>query len=122
LGALDRESVLFPLIAGAEVCCFPSYSEAFALTPLESMAIGKAVIFTKRSSGPEAIEDGVSGLLCDPSDPQDIADKIMFCFDHPAQANQMAQAGQRRVGECFGYEKWLFENSSFYKSLTGEIK
>jgi len=120
LGAVDRETVLFPLLTSGGVCCYPSYSEAFSLAPLESMAIGKAVVFTKLSSGPEAIEDGVSGLLCDPSDPKDIADKIMFYFDHPKQAAKMAKEGQKRVQDRFGYEKWIFDNVCFYKSLIGD--
>lgn len=117
LGAVDRETVLFPLLASAEVCCFPSYSEAFALTPLESMAIGKAVVFSKLSSGPEAIEDGVSGLLCDPADPEDIAEKIAFYFDNPKKAAIIAENGRKRVAECFGYKKWVKENIEYFTHL-----
>ena len=118
LGAVERETVLFPLLASAEVCCFPSYSEAFALTPLESMAIGKAVVFTKLSSGPEAIEDGISGLLCDPSDPKDIAEKISFYFDNPKRADVIAETGRKRVSEHFGYKKWVKENIEYFTRLS----
>ena len=121
LGAVDRETVLFSLLASAEVCCFPSYSEAFALTPLESMAIGKAAVFSKLSSGPEAIEDGISGLLCDPKDPKDIAEKIMYYFDNPDKAKEIAKNGKKRVETLFLYTKWIEENIILYKKICNEI-
>ena len=120
LGSVDREAVLFPLLSSAEVCCFPSYSEAFALTPLESMAIGKPVVFTKLASGPEAIEDGVSGLLCDPKDPKDIAEKIMFYFENPDKAKEIAKNGKKRVETLFSYDKWLKENIALYQKVVDE--
>jgi len=120
LGSIDREKDLFPLISSAEVCCFPSYSEAFALAPLESMALGKPVIFTKLSSGPEAIEDGVSGLLCDPKDPKDIAEKIMFYFENPDKAKEIAENGKKRVETLFSYDKWLEENIALYQKVIDE--
>ena len=120
LGAVDRETVLFPLLVSAEVCCFPSYSEAFALTPLESMAIGKAVVFSKLSSGPEVIENGVSGLLCNPADPEDIAKKIAFYFDNPKRAFEIAKNGKKRVEEKFSYDKWIEQNINMYREIINE--
>jgi len=120
LGSVDRDTVLFPLLLSAEVCCFPSYSEAFALTSLESMAISKPVVFTKLASGPEAIEDGVSGLLCDPKDPKDIAEKIMYYFENPDKAKEIAENGKKRVETLFSYDKWLKENIALYQKVADE--
>ena len=115
LGPLDREKELFPLLSSAEVCCFPSYSEAFALTPLEAMAIGKAVVFTELCSGPEAIEHGVSGLLCNPKNPKDIAEKIMYYFDNKLETNIIKKNAKRRTEKMFGYNHWLDQNIKCYE-------
>lgn len=120
LGSVDREKALFPLLSSAEVCCFPSYSEAFALTPLESMAIGKPVVFSKLTSGPEAIEDGISGLLCNPKDPKDIAEKIMYFFKNPGKAKEIAENGKKRVETLFSYDKWIKENIALYQKGLDE--
>ncbi|ADV46969.1 glycosyltransferase family 4 protein [Nitratifractor salsuginis] len=120
LGAIDRERELFPLLSMAQVCCFPSYVESFSYAPLEAMALRKPVVFTKSSSGPEAIEDGVSGLLCDPKDPKDIAEKIMFLFENPDKAEELAREGQKRVQTIFSYEKWLKKNIDLYKKVLDE--
>lgn len=117
LGAIDRERALFPLIASAEVCCYPSHTEAFGLAPLEAMAIGKAVVFTNTSAGPEVIEDGISGLLCDPTSPKDIAKKIRFYFDNTEKAKVIAQSAKKRTNEVFGYAQWIERNIEYFTDL-----
>jgi glycosyltransferase involved in cell wall biosynthesis len=121
VGALDRESELVPLMKKAEICCFPSYVESFSLVPLEAMSLGKAVIFTKLTSGPEIIEDGISGLLCNPKDPKDIAQKILLLLEDDILRNKIAENGQKRVQENFTFEKFLDENISLYQRIKGKI-
>ena len=117
LGPLDREKELFPLLKKAHVCCFPSYIESFSFVPIEAMALGKAVVFTKFSSGPEAIEDGISGLLCDSKDPVDIAEKIIRLFTDDVLRVFIEVEGKKRVEEKFEYTKWLDENNQFFYKL-----
>jgi len=50
--------------------------EAFGLTCAEAMACGRPVVATSLASGPELVEDGISGLLADPRDPAELASKI----------------------------------------------
>jgi len=105
----------------AEICCFPSYVESFSLVPLEAMSLGKAVIFTKLTSGPEIIEDGISGLLCNPKDPKDIVQKILLLLEDDILRNKIAENGQKRVQENFTFEKFLDENISLYQRIKGKI-
>lgn len=116
-GALDRDTELMPLINKAYFCCFPSHVEAFSLAPMEAMALGKAVIFTKYVSGPELIEDNISGLLADTKDPKDIADKILLLLNNEILCKQIAENGKKRIESNFSYQKWLTENISFYKEI-----
>ncbi|MCC6661327.1 MAG: glycosyltransferase [Phycisphaerales bacterium] len=76
VGARRRAAIVFednrargelgPLIAGASVVCVPSLWDNFPNVCLEAMACGRVVVATRRGGIPEIIEDGVSGLLCDP--------------------------------------------------------
>lgn len=117
LGAVDRDKELFPLIESATVCCFPSYSESFGLAPLEAMAFGKPVVFTKLASGPEVIEDEVSGLLCDPHDPKDIAKKIIKLLSNKALRETIAENGKSRAFELFNFDKWMDDNIQLYEEI-----
>lgn len=118
LGTLNREKELMPLIQKAKFCVFPSHVEAFSLAPIEAMALRKAVIFTKYVSGPELIEDGISGLLADTKNPDDIANKIIELLKDDELCRKIAIKGKERVDKIFSYDKWINENIRFYKEVT----
>lgn len=120
-GPLDREKELFPLLCQAHVCCYPSFSEAFALAPLEAMGLGKAVVYSKLSSGPEAIEDGVTGLLCDPAEPEDIAEKILYYFREPEQMEKIRGNGRRAIQEKFSYTEWIHRNVEMFEAYRKKM-
>lgn len=116
-GPLDREKELFPLIAKSDICCFPSKVESFGIAPVEAMAFYKPVVFTKLAAGPEVIRDGVDGLLCDPYNPNDIADKIALFLEDPQLRNRCAKSAFNRAWSEFTKERMLENNIRFYQSL-----
>lgn len=68
LGQQDRATGIVPLLRRAAICCYPSRSETFGLAPVEAMAVGKPVILFRNGPGRELIEDGLSGMHCNPQD------------------------------------------------------
>ncbi len=123
-----RDGVFFPghvgaselreALATARVAIFPSYSEAFALAPLEAMASGCPTISTKLSSGPEGLRPEVEGLLVDPSRPGEISDAILRIMKDDGLAARLGQAGRDRVLEAFTLAKVLPLNEAFYGSVV----
>ena len=80
LGARPRSEVS-RLMASAHVCVFPSYMETQGIVILEAMACGRPVVAPSRGPGPEVLgPDGECGLLVNPTDPIDIAEKLL---SHP---------------------------------------
>ncbi len=106
---------LFAAFAEAKVAVFPSYAEAFAVAPLESMVQGCPTIYSQRGSGPELIQDGVDGLLVNPDSPTQIADAIVRVLRDPELADRLAGAGRTRVLENFSIEKLRQQNIEFYE-------
>lgn len=101
----------------ANVCVFPSFSEAFAMGPLEAMAVGSAVVYTKLASGPETIEDGISGLLCDPYQPGDISEKILRIINNESLADALGKNARARVLAYFDKKDWMQNNVNTYRLL-----
>jgi glycosyltransferase involved in cell wall biosynthesis len=99
----------------AHLCCYPSKIESFGLAPVEAMATGKPTIFTRSGSGAEIIEDGISGLLCDPESPGDIAEKIRLILQNPELAARLGNAARARVADRFNRSKWIPKNIAFYE-------
>ena len=101
-------------LQSAKVAVFPSYSEAFALAPMEAMAEGCPTIYSSRGSGAELIDDGRDGLLVDPDDPRDIADAIVKVLRDDKLAAALGSAGRRRIEEHFSPSAMLAQHVDFY--------
>ncbi len=78
----------------ADIFIFPSYfrEECFPVTILEAMNAKLPVIATRIGAIPEMIEDGKNGLLVDPSDPVQLAQKIEFLIDNEMSRNKLGQS------------------------------
>lgn len=101
----------------ASVFVFPSRVEAFGLTCVEAMACARPVVATSLASGPELVEDGVSGLLADPRDPQDLASKICYILENPKLGEKLGLAARQRVLERFDLKDLGHKNLDFYTSI-----
>lgn len=104
----------------AHVCVFPSLYESFGLVAVEAMACGRPVVFTSRGAGAEVIEHGVSGLLCDPTEPVDLADAIASLLHDRAFAARIGEAALRRVQDSFALPVILEQNVEMYRSVLQE--
>jgi len=54
---------------------------------------------------PEAVADGVSGILVDPEDPVQIKDAILLLLSDEEYANKLGENGLKRVKEHFTWDK-----------------
>src|SRR5690554_182199 len=101
----------------AELCVFPSHMETQGLVAPEAMFMGKAVLFTRAGPGPETIRHKENGLLCNPYEPLDIAEQIIYAFEHPERMKELALQGQQDARAMFGLEGLVAKNTEFYRSL-----
>jgi glycosyltransferase involved in cell wall biosynthesis len=114
LGHLNREKVL-ACMTRAAVFAFPSCLEALPLVVLEAMKCGVPVVCTTYPPGPEIVEDGVNGLLADPTSPRDFSEKITRLLGDSALAHRLAVNARQTVIERFSLERCLDETERFYE-------
>lgn len=114
-GFLPRDEVL-QLLRTSRCAVFPSFSEAFALAPIEAMALGCPTIYTRLASGPELIDDGRTGLLVDPRRPPDIAEAIIRILGNDALALRLGSQGRQYVNNNLSAEVMTARNEQFYRS------
>jgi glycosyltransferase involved in cell wall biosynthesis len=105
-------------LARASVCVYPSHMEALPLAWLEGMAMGKAVLGSRTGPGREVIEDGVSGLLCDPHDPQSIAAGLIRLLSDAPLRRALGASARRRAVDGFSEAAMLERNESFYNACA----
>lgn len=117
LGRVSDEN-LPKVYAMCDVFVLPSVSrlEAFGIVALEAMATGKAVIVADIPGVREVIEDGREGLLADPVNPQDLADKIRRVLGDPEARRAMGQHGREKVVESFTIERVTDRLEALYRT------
>ena len=101
----------------ATVCVLPSYYETFGIAALEPMAFGVPVVVTRAGGLPEVVEDGVTGILVPPGDPQALAEAVVLLLRDPDMRERMGQAGRERVLEQFTAERIAPRTLKLYKSV-----
>lgn len=108
---------LSALLASCEVFCLPSVerTEAFGMVLLEAMRMGKPVVACNiPGSGVNwVVEDGKSGYLAHPQDPEDLARMIEKALQHP----ELGYAGQQRLRQKFAIEVVAQEIANLYAML-----
>lgn len=108
--------------AEASVCVFPSHMETQGLVAPEAMAMKRPVVFTKLGPGPEAIENYKTGLLCDPYNPGDIAEKIIWVFANKEKAEEIGKSAREFVLKKYGLEHIVFQNIDFYQLVINKAE
>jgi glycosyltransferase involved in cell wall biosynthesis len=90
------------LYAQAQVAVVPSLYEGFSLPAVEAQACATALVATTGGALPEVVgEDGGSGLLVPPGDPDALAVAIGRVLADPTLASRLGANGRRRVLERF---------------------
>lgn len=100
-----------------DVFVLPSRFEGLPLSILEAMAAGKPVIASAVDGIPEVVIDGQTGLLIPPSDPQALANAMLWLAHNPSEAQAMGRAGRCRVASLFNQERMVKETESLYQAL-----
>lgn len=92
---LDRlnDDELDQLRKRARFLIWPSegYYETFGLAAVECFAAGTPVIASRIGVMTEIVTDGVTGLHFNPGDPDDLAAKVRWAWDHPAEMAEMGK-------------------------------
>ncbi len=88
--------------AAADVVCLASrWYEAFALSLIEGMSVGRPVVATAVGGNPEALEDGVDGYLVPRQDPPALAARLLRLLEDAALRRAMGEHARRKVEERF---------------------
>ncbi len=95
----------------------PSINEGFSNAILEAMASGKPVIATNSGGTPEAVRDGLTGILVPPCDSQALAKAMEQLISHKELAAKMGEEGRRRVESQFLASEMIEKIESLYAAL-----
>lgn len=104
-----------PAYAAMNVLVLPSaVPEGLGDVMMEAMAMRVPVIATNIGGPLEVVQDGISGFLVPPSDPEALADKIELLMNDPKLAERLGQAGPKRVMQRFSIGEMIRKIEALY--------
>ena len=93
-------------VKGARFTVMPStWYETFGLCIIESFACGIPVLCSRLGAMSEIVDDQVTGLHFNPSDPEDLAKKVEWAWNHPSELARMGRAARRKYESDYTAEK-----------------
>jgi glycosyltransferase involved in cell wall biosynthesis len=106
VGRLSKQA-LDDLINHARFLVWPTdgYYETFGLVAVESFSLGVPVIGSGIGVNAEIIHDGETGLHFTPGDPDDLANKIRWAWEHPVEMAEMGHKARREYEEKYTPQK-----------------
>ncbi|MFP5021574.1 glycosyltransferase [Pseudonocardia phyllosphaerae] len=106
------------LLAGSRALVLASYAvECFPYAVLEAMAAARAVVSTDVAGLPEMVDDGVTGRLVPPHDPDALAAALVESLS-PA-ADGWGAAGHARAATVFPYDGWAARADALLQTVAG---
>ena len=104
------------LLSGMDIFVLSSISEGTSITLLEAMAAGIPVVATSVGGNKEVIENGVTGLLIPPKDPEMMAEAIHTLFSDKMMAQSFSAAGKKMVAEKFSIKNMVRTLENLYEA------
>jgi glycogen(starch) synthase len=106
------------LYAASDIFVLPALYENFPFAILEAQSTGLPVISTKVGGIPEFLTDNKNGLLVDPGDSKQLAQRIMVLLGDPVLAEELGGRGRRLVEEKFAWPLITEKVVELYRAIS----
>lgn len=114
---LGRRDDVRALLARMSIGVICSDSEGFSNSIMEYMLSGLPVVATATGGNPEAIDDGVTGLLVEPGDPGQLADAVVRLLEDERLASRLGKAARESVRSRFSIEGLISSTVAVYSDI-----
>lgn len=122
LGALSTDDVRRRMSDSLALVLPSVWYENFPRTLVEAFGCGLPVIASRLGALAELVEDGVTGLLFNPSDADDLADKLQWAHAHPEQMRAMGEAARAKYEAFYTAEKNYQQLVAIYRDAIAEVQ
>ena len=124
-GVLDRfvfagfRTDVARLMLAADLCVLCTHFEGLPLVLIEAMAAERPCVATAVDGIPEALTDGVTGLLHRPGDAEGLAAAIARLIAAPVRAEAMGAAARAEAERRFSRDRFARDVRALYEGLSG---
>ena len=118
IGVLPYRELLERISAQVDVVVHPSLDEAFSMTALEMLALGKVFIAGRDTPGmSEMLDSGRSGVLVDVRQPEAIARVMIQLSRDKEYRNRIAASAFKRASSCYRLDEAMKQYEDLYSKI-----
>lgn len=110
------------LMMAADLVVVPSLTEAQSRVAVQALAAKRPVVASRTGCIPEVVEDGVTGWLVPPADPDALAGAIAAAVAQPTVAEARAAEGHRRVAATMRIEHQMARTLDAYRAAIAHAQ
>lgn len=105
------------IYADLDIVVLSSLNEGLPVAVIEAMAAGLPVVSTRVGGVVDLIEDGVTGRLVPPEDPEALALGILELLTDPERRNKIGRIGREKVYPSLSAERLVKDMENLYEDL-----
>ncbi|MDR0934503.1 MAG: glycosyltransferase [Burkholderiaceae bacterium] len=106
-------------LGGLDILAHPADMEGLGISLLQAAAAEVPIVATRAGGLPEAVQDGVTGLLVDPGDTTALTDALKHLIENPALRRSLGEAGRNRIMLDFSVDTMTMGNLAVYRKILG---
>ncbi|MBX3592479.1 MAG: glycosyltransferase [Burkholderiaceae bacterium] len=106
-------------LGGLDVLAHPADMEGLGVALLQASAAAVPIVASRAGGLPEAVEDGVSGLLVAPGDVSELVAALGRLLDDATLRRQFGEAGRARILAGFSVDAMVDGNLAVYRGILG---
>lgn len=114
---IDYTSEPESFMAASDILCLPSYREGFGSVVIEAAACGIPALASRIYGIVDAVVENETGLLHEPKNIHEIAEKLKFLVERPNERKRLADNAYRRAVNDFDSKLITQAWCDFYKQL-----
>ncbi|KAA0219028.1 MAG: glycosyltransferase family 1 protein [Proteobacteria bacterium] len=107
-------------VGGLDIVVHPAEMEGLGVSLLQASAAAVPIVASRAGGLPEAVSDGVSGLLVTPGDVPGLVEALRRLLDDPALRRRLGEAGRRRILSGFTIEAMVEGNIAVYREILAQ--
>ncbi|PDT46701.1 glycosyl transferase [Sinorhizobium fredii] len=106
-------------IAGLDALLVTAVNEPLGRTLVEAMLLGTPVIASNSGGNPEVIEEGETGMLVRPDDPDEFAKACLKLFSNSVYCRHIVETARSEARARFSIERHVHAITAVYEDLLG---